>query len=185
MADETKKSAPPSPEEEGAFDTIVLNRSVWHKPVQFLGMIALMASAIPLWLFAFDGDLSTPWKKWTVLGAFAFGAALVLVYLFATKIQATYRITDNHCVAETGFVARNICEVEIDHIRNINVRQTVLQRLFGIGNVEISSAGTEKVEVVFESVKDPVSVSREIKRRDAAIEKVQRGTPAAAKSNDD
>lgn len=43
-------------------------------------------------------------------------------------------------------------------LRNINVKQTLWQRLMGVGDVEFSSAGGSGIEVSFRGVNDPLQV---------------------------
>lgn len=61
-----------------------------------------------------------------------------------------------------GYIAREIKSVRVDDVRSINVTQTFLQRLLGIGNIEFGSSGTAGIEVVFEDVADPMSVKEKI-----------------------
>lgn len=157
------RSAPAAPTAADEEILCVLNRSVWHKPFQFLGSLLLMILALVAIFFVPD-DWSTI-GRYALGGLFALGLVWLLSYLFVTKIAATYTVTRRRCTAELGFVSREIREVEIRHIRNINVKQTILQRVCGIGDVEISSAGGAGIEVDFESVADPLGVRRLIMDR--------------------
>jgi uncharacterized membrane protein YdbT with pleckstrin-like domain len=161
MAEEKEKK--PLIEDENEEEILVFNRSVWHKPSQFILATLLTVSPVPL-AFALGG-VDEPWKRWLLGIIFGVGCLWLIVYLFTVKVLATYRITPRYCTSEVGFVSRRIAEVEIDHIRNINVSQSFLQRILGIGMVEISSAGGTGVEVTFESVPDPVEIRRLINTR--------------------
>src|SRR5690606_24251658 len=94
--------------------------------------------------------------RYALGGLAVLGLVWLLIYIFQVKACATYTITRKRCTAEIGFVARKIYEVQCRHIRNINVEQSLFQRLFGIGNVEISTAGGQGIEVTFKSVHDPL-----------------------------
>jgi hypothetical protein len=48
--------------------------------------------------------------------------------------------------------------IRIKDLRNINVNQTLWQRLVGVGDVEFSSAGGSGIEVVFLGVDKPMQV---------------------------
>jgi len=176
MADEVKAPTPatanPSasatakkPNGEGEFidDQVVLkiHQSVWHKPLWFL--LCLLATFGPLIGLAFVYENSTWLMVFLVLAGI--GLINLVIYLFTTKIGATYTVTERRCTSTTGFISRTITEVEISHIRSIEVRQTIPQRLVGIGDVEISTSGSDGFEVAFLSVRDPLGVRRIIMDR--------------------
>jgi uncharacterized membrane protein YdbT with pleckstrin-like domain len=150
--------------EDGVDDVICeLNRSVWYKPFHFVGSLLLMLASLAS-IFFVTGEWANV-GRYVLGGLFLIGLVWLLAYLFVTKVAATYRISEMRCQAEIGFISREIREVEIRHIRNINVRQTILQRVCGIGDVEISTAGGAGIEVSFQSVADPLNVRRMIMDR--------------------
>lgn len=88
--------------------------------------------------------------------------AAVFVYLLATIVyrRFSWRYTIDAVTIESrkGLIARNVQSIRIQDLRNINVSQSLVQRVLGIGNVEFSSAGGGGVEVVFFGVDDPMNV---------------------------
>jgi len=151
-AAEASEAAP-----EGSDEVLLMmNRSIWWKPGTLL--LSTLLTLVPLVLvFILDtNDIAR-----YLLGALCLaGLSWLLYYLFNTKMCATYTITKRRCTAEMGFISREIREVEIRHIRNINVRQTIMQRLFGLGDVDIATSGQSGVEVEFVAVHDPLHVRR-------------------------
>ena len=69
----------------------------------------------------------------------------------------------------TGLIANNTNEMEIRHIRGINLRQGVAERLLGIGTLEIISAADGGAEVVFSGISNPVAVKDQIRSLRPAI----------------
>jgi uncharacterized membrane protein YdbT with pleckstrin-like domain len=55
--------------------------------------------------------------------------------------------------------------VGIRDVRAINVKQGILARIFGIGTVEVGSAGTAGIEVRFVGINSPVIVRDMIRRQ--------------------
>lgn len=94
-----------------------------------------------------------------VLCAFAVPGLLV-VY---GRYRRTYMVTDQRVIMRIGLIARNTNEMEIRHIRGINVRQSLLGRLLGIGTIEIISAADGGAEVVFGGVRNPFGVKDRIR----------------------
>jgi uncharacterized membrane protein YdbT with pleckstrin-like domain len=142
---------------------LMLTRSIWYKPFTFLsGIVMSIAPLVGIFILPADTPQVIRW----ILAALCLAGLLWLIYyIFQTKICARYTITRRRATAELGFISREIREVEIRHIRNINVRQTIMQRIFGLGDVEISTAAGSEIEVQFLAVHDPLNVRRVIMER--------------------
>ncbi len=93
-----------------------------------------------------------------------FAVPLLLLALVMIFRHYAWRFTVERGTIESrrGYIAREIKSVRVEDVRNINVTQTFMQRLLGIGNVEFSSSGTAGIEVIFEDVADPLSVREKI-----------------------
>ena len=63
-----------------------------------------------------------------------------------------------------GIIGRDVQSIRVQDLRNVNVRQSIFQRLFGVGDVEFSSAGGAGVEVTFYGVLDPLGVKDRVMR---------------------
>ena len=63
-----------------------------------------------------------------------------------------------------GIIGRDVQSIRVQDLRNVNVRQTIFQRLLGVGDVEFSSAGGAGVEVTFYGVTDPLGVKDRVMR---------------------
>ena len=75
-----------------------------------------------------------------------------------------WRFSINSSAIEScyGIISRNVHSIRIRDLRNINVRQSILQRILGIGDVEFSSAGGAGIEVTFFGVANPLKLKEEI-----------------------
>jgi len=86
----------------------------------------------------------------------------VFVYLVAGVIYRryswAYMINGETIESREGLIARKVCSIRVRDLRNINVRQTLWQRLMDVGDVEFSSAGGSGIEVSFRGVSDPLQV---------------------------
>jgi hypothetical protein len=47
-------------------------------------------------------------------------------------------------------------------LRNVNLRQGIVERMLGIGTLEFSSAGGSGIEVSWSGVRDPADLKRRI-----------------------
>jgi uncharacterized membrane protein YdbT with pleckstrin-like domain len=61
-----------------------------------------------------------------------------------------------------GFIARRVSSIGVEDVRNINVKQSIPQRLLGIGDVEFSSAASADAEVVFNQIANPMRVKEKV-----------------------
>ena len=61
-----------------------------------------------------------------------------------------------------GILSRKEREIRISDIREVGVKQSVLQRIFSLGSISFSSASTGGIEVVFEGVKNPMGIKKQV-----------------------
>ncbi|MCI0400937.1 MAG: PH domain-containing protein [Gammaproteobacteria bacterium] len=99
-----------------------------------------------------------------VIIAAVLGATFVFLCLMIVYQHYSWRFTVNSLNIEStkGIIARNVRSIRIMDLRNVNVKQSIIQRILGIGDVEFSSAGGVDVEVVFFGVIDPMNVKHSV-----------------------
>ena len=90
---------------------------------------------------------------------------LLTAFLVAAMLRYRYKftITDEWIIMRVGLIARNTNEMQMSHIRAINIRQGIIERILGIGTIEISSAAGEGVEVKFTGIRDPHGVKERVR----------------------
>jgi len=77
----------------------------------------------------------------------------VLFFLIIPPIMALWkrsalvlRVYEDRVSLEKGVLSKNFTELFIKDIRTINIKQGIVQRIFGIGDVMIATAGTSGYE---------------------------------------
>ncbi len=96
--------------------------------------------------------------------------SLVLVGLFMylyewLRCRATRLIvTTERTTLRTGIVSRQTNEVRHSDLRNVQVRQTAFERMVGVGEVELSSAGQSNVEIAVGGLPDPAGIAELIRQ---------------------
>jgi uncharacterized membrane protein YdbT with pleckstrin-like domain len=102
----------------------------------------------------------------TVLG-------LILTYGIGWIKRSTtrYTVTDNRIHIRTGIVSRREHSTQLSRVQNVNVTQSIVQRLLGIGDVDWDTAGTEEAEADFRfsGIDDPSALVRVVDERLHAI----------------
>jgi uncharacterized membrane protein YdbT with pleckstrin-like domain len=86
----------------------------------------------------------------------------VFVYLIAVVVYRryswAYTINGETIESREGLIARKVKSIRVQDLRNINVNQSLWQRILGVGDVEFSSAGGSGIEVAFRGVDKPLEV---------------------------
>ena len=91
-------------------------------------------------------------------------AIIILLNAALKRFSRTYTITYDAVRLRIGILSRNEKEIRIDDIREIGIKQGILQRIFRLGNISFSSASTSGVEVVFEGVRNPMSIKEQVNK---------------------
>jgi len=82
----------------------------------------------------------------------------IILYAVLDQRCRVFTLTNRRVMSKWGIISRKTREVAIRDIRNINMSQGILERIFGLGSIEIGSAGTAGIEVKFTGVAKPTSV---------------------------
>ena len=95
----------------------------------------------------------------------AAGAGLVILAIWwLTTKAATLTVTNKRAIQRTGLISKQTTEVLHRDVRNIEITQSVFQRIFGVGSIGIASAGQSGIEIQFAGVRDPDGVKDLIDR---------------------
>ena len=95
----------------------------------------------------------------------AAGAGLVILAIWWLKTKAAMlTVTNKRIIQRTGLISKKTTEVLHRDVRNIQIDQSVFQRLFGVGSIGISSAGQSGIEIQFTGVRDPDGIKALIDR---------------------
>ena len=130
------------------------------RPMVFIGLITLVLAGI-FGLIWFRWVKTEPWvwASWSSLG----GSGITLAALGVWKIRCMMRrleITNKRTVRQIGLFSLDSSEVLHDNIRNFTVRQSLWQRIWGVGTIGIASSGEEGVEIEMDGVPQPRKVQK-------------------------
>jgi len=90
----------------------------------------------------------------------------IILILYAVLDQKTkvFTLTTRKVMMQSGIISRKTSEVGMRDIRSINMAQGILERLCGLGTVQIGSAGTGGIEVEFKGIKNPAKVRDQVRK---------------------
>ena len=99
-----------------------------------------------------------------------FGIGLVVLFVWWLRCLATSLvITDRRVTLRQGLLSKDTNDVLIDDIRNVKVRQNLLQRIFGVGTVAFSTSGQSDMEIEVHGVPAPERIKAIIDDRRTAL----------------
>ena len=79
--------------------------------------------------------------------------------IFGLPISFTkYMLTDEKLIIDTGVLSRRQEEIRLYRITDFSVTQKLFQRIFGVGNIHISSSDNTQGEFTIFEVKKPYEI---------------------------
>ena len=111
-----------------------------------------------LWgVMAWNGGVFSPFVK-TITILFAASLIVLLFVLFIKYISTENVATNKRVIFKMGFIRSDTDELRIENIENIQIKQSIIGRILGYGNLEFR--GTGGSPVVFKTIPDPIGVKK-------------------------
>lgn len=161
-------------ENEQNEQVIYEGRPSWRSILGFyIAGLLIVAAAAALAFVVSGGGLAA------AVGGAVFLGLLVIGWL--KRISTRYSITDRRLRIQRGIVARNVEEARVERVQNVNVRQSVLQRILQVGTVDFDTASNRADDTFqFRGVAQPEKIVRLVDQAHEANAARQRqpGQPA-------
>jgi uncharacterized membrane protein YdbT with pleckstrin-like domain len=88
-------------------------------------------------------------------------AVVVVAWTLLETIRWKYTITNRRVFVRHGLVSVNEQTARLERVQDLTLRQTLFDRLFGVGTLRIDTAGSEGGPLEFKALTEPTRV-REI-----------------------
>jgi membrane protein YdbS with pleckstrin-like domain len=95
--------------------------------------------------------------------AYGLGLIIIIIALLSKKSKI-FTVTNKRVKSKAGIIARVTREVSIKDIRVINLKQSISERIFGLGTIEVGSAGTAGIEVYFKGIPEAPKIKDMIQK---------------------
>jgi uncharacterized membrane protein YdbT with pleckstrin-like domain len=109
----------------------------------------------------------------TTIAVFAVLAALVILVGFLYRMTTTYTITNQRLTIRRGVLSRHLQQTRVERVQNVNVDQSIVDRLMRVGQVDFDTAGADDSDFTFRGVASPDDVVRAVdeahREREAAV----------------
>ena len=90
----------------------------------------------------------------------AFSFILIGIPSLIKLLFTEYGLTNKRVVTKTGMISRNTEEMKLNKVENVEIKQGIIGRIFGFGNVVVTGTGSSKV--VISNVSGPLNVKKKI-----------------------
>lgn len=100
------------------------------------------------------------------LGVFIIGVVKFLK-MTINKWTTERVLTDLRYIQKTGWIRRNTEEISISKIEEVDLKQSVLGRIFGYGSINIS--GTGSGQITLKSIDDPLMFQKNLNNLKAML----------------
>jgi uncharacterized membrane protein YdbT with pleckstrin-like domain len=94
---------------------------------------------------------------WVIVAVVVTLAVFALIGLIRRK-STTYTVSNQRLTIQRGLLSRDLHETRLQRVQNVNVRQSLLERLLRIGTVTFDTAGEAGFDFAFRGVADPRTI---------------------------
>ncbi len=87
-----------------------------------------------------------------------FGFSIPLLIMAIVEIRRRfirYHFTDRKLVRERGILNKHFLEIQYDHITETRLQKPVYERIFGVGDIYVNTAGQDTIELLMHGIRDP------------------------------
>ena len=69
-------------------------------------------------------------------------------------------LTSRRLIVKVGLISRTTEEISCNRIEEVNLEQSILQRILGCGNIKVTGVGSG--EIILKNIDNPLEVQRKI-----------------------
>ena len=106
------------------------------------------------WTHSFFAWLSLFFLGWILIGIFVFIARYI------EKWTTERALTNKRLIIKRGLISRKTEEISCNRIEEVNLSQTVIQRILGSGDILIRGVGAG--EIFLRNIDNPIGVQKKI-----------------------
>jgi membrane protein YdbS with pleckstrin-like domain len=150
---ETPGDAEPAPEQAG----IVYQgrpsqlENLWV----FLGLLVVIFASFLLLPMIFRALFDSSKWGWYLALVVILGYAVWLAYRLLKLKCIHYTVTTENIVIEQGIVLKDVDNIDLFRVSDVNLRQGLFQRMMGIGNILIESSDKSMPQAVLRNIPEP------------------------------
>jgi len=97
-----------------------------------------------------------------------------IAYSWLVRLGAEYRLYPDSLEIETGLVSRNIDNLQLFRVRDLGLRQSLIGRLLGVGDVNVTSTDQSTPHLTIRGVAGPRALYDTLRERVAESQATRR-----------
>ena len=106
------------------------------------------------WIHTFVAWLYVLFLGWLIIGVFLF------VSMFLEKWTTERALTNRRLILKRGFIRRKTEEISFNRVEEVNLSQSILQRILGSGDIKVTGTGTG--EILLKNIDGPLDVQKKV-----------------------
>ena len=91
---------------------------------------------------------------WLIIGVFLF------ISMYLEKWTTERALTNRRLILKRGFIRRKTEEISFNRVEEVNLSQSILQRILGSGDIKVT--GTVAGEIMLKNIDDPLEVQKKV-----------------------
>ena len=91
---------------------------------------------------------------WLIIGVFLF------ISMYLEKWTTERALTNRRLILKRGFIRRKTEEISFNRVEEVNLSQSILQRILGSGDIKVT--GTGAGEIALKNIDGPLDVQKKI-----------------------
>jgi uncharacterized membrane protein YdbT with pleckstrin-like domain len=108
-------------------------------------------------------NISMTYLPWLLLIIACAGLVILFIWWLDCR-NMRLEITNKRTTLRTGLLAKNTIELRHKDVRSVVVHQSFIQRILGVGTIELSSAAEADFEIAVRGLYDPQKVAEMIQK---------------------
>lgn len=133
------------------------------RPFRYLFILILIFGGFALAISSKVSEQVWSWTLWPALALSGMAILWFATWWLTTHFWVKLIITNKRSIRQEGIIKRHTTEVLHDHIRSVDIRQTLLDRILKIGDLDIDSAGQggeSDIEIQMKKIPRPYEVKK-------------------------
>ncbi len=107
-----------------------------------------------------SNDIITIIKILVLIFIFIILPTIIAYNVWYIKISNEFVLTDRRLIVKRGWLNTNIKTIYYNRITDMNIGQTLLEKIIKIGTLSISTAGSDGYEVILWHIRDPYKIKK-------------------------
>ncbi len=142
------------PPDSGQEQRVMLVRPAMFRarPMRYCAMV--LGFLAGLFSLGYGMTNDKPVLTWLGIAVAVICMGIFIIWKIST-LSAALEITNKRTIERRGLLSKATSEVVHDNIRNIQIHQSFWERIFGVGQIGISSSGQDGIEISMKNLAKP------------------------------